>query len=131
MKTLNAPHHTRHRNRQAMNKQTLGEKLAECLQPKELHEPAADELRTGPVVQLGLTHRQGEIAEAVWRDLSNKEIGERLHCSALTIKAHLERIRLILGAKSKVGVALAWERARPSGLRHETVSKTPRTGAKI
>ena len=58
-----------------------------------------------------LTPRQGQIMHLVCEDLQDKEIGERLHCSRFTVRAHLVMIFQRLGVKGRVGAALAWERA--------------------
>jgi DNA-binding CsgD family transcriptional regulator len=49
----------------------------------------------------GLTNRQCKVAELVTKDLSNKEIAERLYVTEKTIKFHLAQIYKKLGVKSR------------------------------
>lgn len=58
-----------------------------------------------------LTPRQRQVAELVHEDLTDKEIASRLCLSrAGTIKVYLFSIRVKLGVRSRVGVALWVER---------------------
>jgi DNA-binding CsgD family transcriptional regulator len=58
-----------------------------------------------------LTAREIGIIQLVADGLSNREVGERLHLSPLTIKSHLARITQKLGNGSRAAqVAIAWRR---------------------
>lgn len=57
--------------------------------------------------QLGLlTDREGEVARAVGRGLSNAEISRELYLSIPTVKAHMSRVLMKLGADNRVQVAI-------------------------
>ena len=51
---------------------------------------------------LGLSRREAEIIEMVSFGISNKEIGERLYLSELTVKTHMTRILRKTGARNRV-----------------------------
>jgi DNA-binding NarL/FixJ family response regulator len=90
---------------------TLGERLAECLQPKELHEPAADDLRlTHPGTMLGLTPRQGDVLKLIHAGWKDSAIGPELNMSLGTVHAHTHVIFAKLRVQSRVLAALEWER---------------------
>ncbi|MFD3334982.1 response regulator [Streptomyces sp. NPDC058700] len=70
--------------------------------------PAATLLTPGALA--GVTAREREVLALVGRGLSNGEIGERLHISAATAKAHVARLFTKLGARDRVQlVILAYE----------------------
>ena len=54
-----------------------------------------------------LSNRENAIAELVIRGLSNKEIGERLYISELTVKTHMTRILRKTGARNRVELLAA------------------------
>lgn len=54
-----------------------------------------------------LTEREGEVARAVGRGLSNAEISRELYLSIPTVKAHVSRVLTKLGADNRVQVAIA------------------------
>lgn len=68
---------------------------------------------------LGLSRRELAVLERVAEGRTNEEIARALGLSALTVKKHLERMSLKLGASNRAAlVALAWRRASsgsPSG----------------
>lgn len=64
-----------------------------------------------------LTEREREVAELVAEGLTNRLIADRLFLSEATVKVHLGRVMLKLAADTRVGVAIAVERARPGGRR--------------
>jgi DNA-binding NarL/FixJ family response regulator len=53
-----------------------------------------------------LTERQREILGLVADGLSNREIGERVHLSELTIKSYIEDLLKRLGARNRVHAAI-------------------------
>jgi DNA-binding CsgD family transcriptional regulator len=76
---------------------------------------------------LGLTRRELAVLERVAEGQTNEEIAEALRLSPLTVKKHLERMSLKLGAANRAAlVALAWRQAagdaqpRSRAVRHET-----------
>jgi DNA-binding NarL/FixJ family response regulator len=54
----------------------------------------------------GLSAREHEVALAVGRGCANAEIAAELHMSVATVKAHVSRLLLKLGAENRVQVAL-------------------------
>ena len=52
-----------------------------------------------------LSRRQREVAKLVAVGMTNRQIGERLFISERTAEGHIERIRNVLGARSRTGVA--------------------------
>jgi DNA-binding CsgD family transcriptional regulator len=57
-----------------------------------------------------LTARETEVVSLIHRDLSNKEIARKLGISEETVTWHAHRAMHKLGVKSRVGMALWWER---------------------
>lgn len=74
--------------------------------------PAAHIIAIGAAI--GLSPRESAICALVHAGLGDKEIAAKLGGSSYTIRTHLKRIAAKLGAHSRVGWALAWERACPS-----------------
>ncbi|MFI0820804.1 response regulator [Streptomyces sp. NPDC021098] len=60
-----------------------------------------------------LTSREREVAEAVAEGLSNADIGNRLHLSVGTVKAHLSSALVKLGLDNRVQLALLAHDAHP------------------
>lgn len=61
---------------------------------------------------LGLSRRELAVLERVAEGRTNEQIAESLGLSPLTVKKHLERMSLKLGAANRAAlVALAWQRA--------------------
>ncbi len=61
---------------------------------------------------LGTTAREVEVLQAVSEGLSNKQIGERLGLSSLTVKSHMARIARKLGSGDRAQlVAIAMRAA--------------------
>lgn len=61
---------------------------------------------------LGLSRRELAVLERVAEGRTNEEIAEALGLSPLTVKKHLERMSVKLGAANRAAlVALAWQRA--------------------
>ncbi|GAB3563925.1 response regulator [Spelaeicoccus albus] len=58
-----------------------------------------------------LTERERDVAVLVAAGLSNAEIGDRLFCSAATVKTHLTKAMAKLDAGSRVQVALVMQKA--------------------
>jgi DNA-binding NarL/FixJ family response regulator len=54
----------------------------------------------------GLSAREHEVALAVGRGCANAEIAAELHMSVATVKAHVSRLLVKLGAENRVQVAL-------------------------
>jgi DNA-binding CsgD family transcriptional regulator len=71
-----------------------------------LAEPAAGTLRA-----LGLTSRQAEVLQLVWKGAANAEIALSLRISEHTVRHHLEHIYRRLGVDSRGGAAHAASRA--------------------
>ncbi len=68
---------------------------------------ADEQRRDGARAQLAsLTEREGEVARAVGRGLSNAEISRELYLSIPTVKAHMSRAMVKLGADNRVQVAI-------------------------
>jgi DNA-binding CsgD family transcriptional regulator len=90
---------------------------------------------SSPAAKLGLTARQGEIAERVSREAENKEIASELNCSLSTVKASLEKMVLILRVRGRVGIALAWRGLWPDGQAVrpglKTIRRSSRAGGKL
>lgn len=59
-----------------------------------------------------LSPREREVAEAVGRGISNHEIGEALHMSTATVKAHVSKLFEKLEVENRVQVALLVQSAR-------------------
>lgn len=59
-----------------------------------------------------LSPRELEVAEAVGRGISNHEIGESLHMSTATVKAHVSKLFEKLEVENRVQVALLVQSAR-------------------
>lgn len=57
-----------------------------------------------------LTPRQVQVADLLVRDMTNKEIAAALGVSAHTVKFHVCDVVTSLGARSRVGAAVAWVR---------------------
>jgi DNA-binding NarL/FixJ family response regulator len=57
-----------------------------------------------------LSRRLMDVAEGVHRDLTNKEIAKELHIDETTVKTHIHRAMEILDVRSRVGIALWYER---------------------
>lgn len=60
-----------------------------------------------------LTERERQVAELVAAGLTNRMIAERLYVSEATVKVHLGRVMPKLAVDTRVGVAIAVERAHP------------------
>ncbi|MFC5182162.1 response regulator [Actinomadura harenae] len=69
--------------------------------------------RAGPAPLPGVTAREREVLALVGRGLSNAELGERLHISPGTAKAHVASLLAKLGARDRVQLVI---RAYESGL---------------
>lgn len=62
--------------------------------------------------EIGLTRREVAVLELVAQGRTNERIGEALELSPLTVKKHLERMSVKLGAPNRAAlVALAWQRS--------------------
>ena len=59
-------------------------------------------------VSTGLTPRQTEVAALVAEGLTNRELAERLGITERSAEAHLERMRLRLGFRSRAQVAAGY-----------------------
>jgi DNA-binding NarL/FixJ family response regulator len=71
--------------------------------------PGIDEER---LMDLGLTRREVAVLELVAQGRTNEQIGEALGLSPLTVKKHLERMSVKLGAANRAAlVAVAWQRS--------------------
>lgn len=55
----------------------------------------------------GLTEREGDVARAIARGLSNAEIARELHLSVPTVKTHISRLFAKLGVDNRVQIAIA------------------------
>lgn len=80
-------------------------------------------LRRAPAVG-DLSPRELQVAELLGRGLTPKEIGGRLQLSTWTVRDHLERARLRLGARTnhELVALLARSRARNGGRTETTPS---------
>jgi DNA-binding CsgD family transcriptional regulator len=75
--------------------------------------PGIDALRLS---ELGLTRREMAVLELVAEGRTNEQIGEVLGLSPLTVKKHLERMSMKLGAPNRAAlVAVAWQRSGTVG----------------
>lgn len=63
-----------------------------------------------PVSGVHLSPRETELAALISEGLPDKEIAYRMGLSIETVKAYNARLRLKLGAASRVGVAVWWVR---------------------
>jgi len=61
---------------------------------------------------LKLTSRQAQIAEMVFWEWSDATIAENLGVSQRSVKRNVKGIKSRLEVQSRIGIALAWERAR-------------------
>lgn len=77
---------------------------------------------------LGLSRRELAVLERVAEGRTNEEIAEALGLSPLTVKKHLERMSLKLGAANRAAlVALAWQRASAAGTSAEASARRRRS----
>jgi DNA-binding NarL/FixJ family response regulator len=58
-----------------------------------------------------LSPREKDIAELIASGLSNREIARRLTIAEGTVRTHVSRIYLKVGARSRVECALMWQHA--------------------
>jgi DNA-binding NarL/FixJ family response regulator len=77
-------------------------------------EPHSADARIARERLAGLTDREGEVARAVARGLSNAEIARELAMSETTVKAHVSRSLAKLGLSNRVQIALLVRDARVS-----------------
>jgi DNA-binding NarL/FixJ family response regulator len=103
---LDAAGARRRREEAAQELRRLGHRVAR--RPRHAPGPAAAGLEQ-------LTEREREIAELVCERHTNRQIAGELFLSEKTVETHLRNIFVKLGAGSRVEVARAVERARPSG----------------
>jgi DNA-binding NarL/FixJ family response regulator len=69
-------------------------------------DPRADRQRQA-IARIGkLTEREREVLTAVGRGMSNADIGRALYMSEATVKAHVSRVLVKLGATNRVQVAI-------------------------
>lgn len=66
----------------------------------------ADRQRTAAARLTGLTDREREVLIEVGKGLSNNDIGKSLYMSEATVKAHVSRLLVKLGAANRVQVAI-------------------------
>lgn len=66
-----------------------------------------------------LTEREMQVLELVTAGLTNKEIGERLHLSMVTIKLYRGQLMRKMQAESFAELVKMWQRVRPSEMHKE------------
>ena len=66
-----------------------------------------------------LTERERQVLELVTAGLTNKEIGEKLHLSIVTIKLHRGQVMRKMQADTFAELVRMWERARPASARKD------------
>lgn len=74
---------------------------------------ATPAVQFGNIVSTELTEREIAVLRELVSGASNKEIGERLHMSASTVKRHISEMLEKTGFKSRLQLAI---RARSGGL---------------
>ncbi len=62
-----------------------------------------------------VTEREYDVAALTAADLMDKEIAARLHITVQTVKNHQIELKRKIGASTRVGVALAFERGQLAG----------------
>lgn len=60
----------------------------------------------------GLTPREVEVVESLMRNETRKAIARDLCIGVRTVENHLAAIRKKMGASSRLGVAIKWDRAQ-------------------
>jgi DNA-binding NarL/FixJ family response regulator len=72
--------------------------------------PSAEPPSVGAAVLDGLTDREVEVLRPVARGLSNVELGEHLYVTPATVKTHVSRLLLKLGARDRAQlIIIAYE----------------------
>lgn len=66
----------------------------------------------------GLTPREGQVLDLMWKELRTQEIAARLGISPVTVRRHVSALMHKLGARDREGVVALLNRQQPSGRSH-------------
>jgi DNA-binding NarL/FixJ family response regulator len=91
----------------------LAARIRSCvLAGRTARAPGADSEAAHAAARLGLSDREVEVLRHVAEGRANREVGEAMGLSALTIKSHLARIARKLGTGDRAGMIATAMRAR-------------------
>jgi RNA polymerase sigma factor (sigma-70 family) len=95
------------------NRQELLESVQQAFARDRANRRAESQLNTMQARFETLSERERQVLEHVTAGLTNKEIGEQLHLSVVTIKLHRGQVMRKMQAESLADLVKMWERTHP------------------
>jgi RNA polymerase sigma factor (sigma-70 family) len=96
------------------NSQELLESVQQAFTRERANRRAESQLNTIQARLETLSERERQVLELVTAGLTNKEIGEHIHLSVVTIKLHRGQVMRKMQAESLADLVKMWERTHPA-----------------